>query len=209
MITPGFCPGRANTVLPGMVLVLDLKCWRISSACPSSFCHCHQWGLFLRHASQRTTLPTSGFWGKGGGFYVPDCYCQAALGHLDGFGAGSEPGPSGEQAVRDGGAALHSSGRRAPQAGSGGERHPSGSLYIPDHPQPSHCDSSQPSPAPLCHKDDFSIYSHFSAPRYPASPPSQSSSSNTAARGKACTRTVAWFGELGAASSRYRNSRVK
>lgn len=151
MITPGFCPGRASTQCLA-------RCWTapkpgapclkrdggLALPAPAPSATPHEWGLFLRHASQRTTLPTSGFGGKGGGLYVPGLLFSSSPWPprwlQRGTRAGRCPWHSRPPAVpepgrgrrADGGAALHPSGRRAPANRiPGGKRDPPGSLHIP------------------------------------------------------------------------------
>lgn len=102
MITPGFCPGRARTSClardgsgagvsnPGAPCLK--RAGRLALPAPAPSATPREWGLFPRHASQRTTLPISGFGGKDEAHMCPDCYSQAALGHLDGFRAGTRAG---------------------------------------------------------------------------------------------------------------------
>lgn len=86
----------------------------------------------------------------------PHCHFPAALDHPDGDRAGTR---AREVPRADGGAALHPSGRRAPASRiPGGKRDPWGSLRIPQTilSLPTAAAPRLP-PAPLCHKDVFSI----------------------------------------------------
>lgn len=196
--------------------------WRISSACPGSFCHSPRVGLVPKACFTEDHTPHIRFWGERRKLI---CARTAILKRPWATSVASEWGPewgpsgdpggtqagAGARPRADGGAALHSSGRRAPASRiPGGKRDPSGSLHMPQIilRLPS-ATAPSPPPAPLCHKGIFSITTTLVPPVIPLPLCPSPSSGHCSQRKSLHTDCGTGCGELEAACSRHRNTRVK